>query len=220
MKNRMSLIFLVPFVFFHRCLLEVCCRIKRWYWELYSLSYMKTRRVECDDFSSLQFNGKVFLNFQKNAVVKIGNGFICNSTPRHVIDNGSFSKIFVANGATLTIGQNSGISNTVIQCWRQICIGSNVNIGAGCLLLDTDFHCVDWKKRLDRRTDFFNSKKAPIEIGDSVFIGARSIILKGVKIGDRAIISAGSVVTKDIPSDCIAAGNPCKIVCRLDDRKN
>ena len=49
-------------------------------------------------------------------------------------------------------------------------------------------------------------------IEDDVWIGAQSIILKGVTIGARSIIGAGSVVTKSIPSDCIAAGNPCKIL--------
>ena len=43
-------------------------------------------------------------------------------------------------------------------------------------------------------------------------IGARSIILKGVKIGARSVIGSGSIVTQNIPSDCIAAGNPCKII--------
>ena len=45
-----------------------------------------------------------------------------------------------------------------------------------------------------------------------MFIGARSIILKGVTIGDRAVIGAGSVVSKDVPADCIVAGNPAKVV--------
>ena len=53
-------------------------------------------------------------------------------------------------------------------------------------------------------------------IEDDVLIGARCIILKGVHIGARSVIGAGSVVAKDIPSDCIAAGNPCKVIKRLD----
>ena len=45
-----------------------------------------------------------------------------------------------------------------------------------------------------------------------MFVGARSIILKGVTIGEHSIIAAGSVVTTDIPADCIAGGNPCKVI--------
>ena len=55
----------------------------------------------------------------------------------------------------------------------------------------------------------------PIVIEDDVWIGAHSIILKGVTIGARSIIGAGSIVTKDIPCDCIAAGNPCKVKKKL-----
>lgn len=52
----------------------------------------------------------------------------------------------------------------------------------------------------------------PIVIGDNVWIGANSVILDGVTIGDRSIIGAGSIVTKDIPSDCVAVGNPCRVI--------
>jgi maltose O-acetyltransferase len=55
----------------------------------------------------------------------------------------------------------------------------------------------------------------PIVIGEDCWIGGSAVICPGVKIGDRAIIGAGSVVTKDIPSDVIAAGNPCKIIRTL-----
>ena len=51
-----------------------------------------------------------------------------------------------------------------------------------------------------------------IVIEDDVLIGMNSIILKGVRVGARSVIGAGSVVVKDIPSDCIAAGNPAKVI--------
>ena len=56
----------------------------------------------------------------------------------------------------------------------------------------------------------------PTIIGKNVFIGTRSIILKGSKIGDNTIIGAGSVVAGEIPCNVIAAGNPCKIIKKLD----
>ncbi len=61
----------------------------------------------------------------------------------------------------------------------------------------------------------------PITIGDNVWIGGNAIILPGVTIGDNVIIGAGSVVGKDIPSNWIAAGNPCKLIREIteDDRK-
>ena len=60
--------------------------------------------------------------------------------------------------------------------------------------------------------DCFTAKSKPIVIEDDVLIGTRCIILKGVTIGARTIIGSGSVVTKSIPADCIAAGNPCQVI--------
>jgi maltose O-acetyltransferase len=56
-----------------------------------------------------------------------------------------------------------------------------------------------------------------VRIGNRVFVGAASVILPGVTIGDNTIIGAGSVVTKDIPADVVAAGNPARPICSLDD---
>ena len=56
----------------------------------------------------------------------------------------------------------------------------------------------------------------PIHIGDSVWIGAGAVILDGITIGDRSVIGAGSVVTKDIPADCVAVGNPCKVIRKIE----
>jgi maltose O-acetyltransferase len=56
----------------------------------------------------------------------------------------------------------------------------------------------------------------PIEIGDDVWIGGGAIVLPGVKIGDRAVVGAGSVVTKDVPGEAVAAGNPARVVNHLE----
>lgn len=64
--------------------------------------------------------------------------------------------------------------------------------------------------------DSLTAASAPIVIKDDVLIGTRCIILKGVTIGARSIIAAGSIVTKSIPADCIAGGNPCKVIRKID----
>lgn len=71
----------------------------------------------------------------------------------------------------------------------------------------------------DASTKIFigKTKVAPVKIGDSVFVGAGAIILPNVTIGDNVIIGAGSVVTSDIPSDSVAAGNPAKVICSLQE---
>ena len=56
----------------------------------------------------------------------------------------------------------------------------------------------------------------PVSIGEDVWIGGSVVLCPGVTIGNRSVIGAGSVVTKDIPSDVLAAGNPCKVIRLLD----
>ena len=114
--------------------------------------------------------------------------------------------------AKINIGNNVGISSTRMWISKGLTIGNNVKIGACVLLIDTDSHPIDYKVR---RVSNEGVKSAPIVIEDDVWIGAHSIVLKGVTIGARSIIGAGSVVTKSISSDCIAAGNPCKVIRKL-----
>ncbi len=111
--------------------------------------------------------------------------------------------------AEITIGDNVGMSSTRMWIHDSLTIGNNVKIGAGVLFIDTDCHPLDFNIR---RNSNDGTQSAPIVVEDDVWIGAQSIILKGVTIGARSIIGAGSVVTKDIPADRIAAGNPCKVV--------
>lgn len=122
------------------------------------------------------------------------------------------ASIFVAENARVIIGNNVGMSSTRMWISNKLTIGDNVKIGACCLIIDTDAHQIDY---MQRRKGEGHLKSAPITIGDDVWIGAHCIVLKGVTIGARSIIGAGSVVTKDIPADCIAAGNPCRVIRSL-----
>lgn len=122
------------------------------------------------------------------------------------------------------IGDRVGLSSTSIWAKEKIVIGNDVNIGGDSIIIDNDAHPHDYIQRrlLFRKSQgeeiFYKTiPTAPIEIGDDVWIGARCLILKGVHIGARSIIAAGSVVTKDIPSDVIAGGNPCKVIRHLHD---
>lgn len=130
---------------------------------------------------------------------------------------GLYASIYVGSNATLILSDNVGISSAAIWCANNISIGANTKVGAGCIIMDNDAHNLDYKLRYNSCDDI--SKSKPIKIGSDVLIGANSIILKGVTIGTRTIIGAGSVVTKDIPSDCIAAGNPCRILKKINNDK-
>lgn len=126
------------------------------------------------------------------------------------IQRNLYGCLFIEKGGKVVIGKNVGISSSCIWIKERLKIGDNVNIGADCLIIDNDSHSLNYIER--RIGDRDAIKCSPIEIGDDVWIGARCVILKGVKIGDRSVIGAGSVVTKDIPPDVVAAGNPCKII--------
>lgn len=98
---------------------------------------------------------------------------------------------------------------THIVSSEAISIGSNTMIASGCYISDSD-----WHDTYDRTAEL--EKHRPIRIGENVWLGVRVIVGKGVSIGDNSIIGAGAVVTRDIPANCIAAGNPARVVRELD----
>lgn len=114
--------------------------------------------------------------------------------------------IVVVDGGKLTLGHNSYMNESLIQCANSITIGDDCAIAGDVLIQDTDFHPI-----LDE-----NGKEKPVSkpivIGNKVWICAKATILKGVTIGDGAIVAAGAVVTKDVPARCVVAGNPAKVV--------
>lgn len=120
--------------------------------------------------------------------------------------------------SVIEIGDDTRLSSPCIRAKERITIGNRVNIGGDCILIDSDAHNLDYRirgssERIGKISkDVLTAKTAPIVIEDDVLIGTRCIILKGVTIGARSIIGSGSMVTKSIPSDCIAAGNTCKVI--------
>lgn len=134
-------------------------------------------------------------------------------------DRGS---LYVEPGAVVSIGDHVGMSSTRMWIARGLTIGNHVSIGTGVLIIDTDCHAIDHRLRRHDAASRFAPEQlresilgAPITIEDDVWIGANAIVLKGVTIGARSVIGAGSVVTRSIPADCIAAGNPCRVVRKL-----
>lgn len=104
--------------------------------------------------------------------------------------------------SVVKIGDDCGFSGTVIGCFAAITIGNRVKCGANTLITDGDWHAEDPR----------SSKPRPIVIGDDVWLGVNVTVMKGVTIGANSLIGAGSIVTKDIPANVIAAGNPCVVI--------
>lgn len=114
-------------------------------------------------------------------------------------------------GYNITIGENFYANyNCTMLDVAPVTIGDNVMFGPQVQIYTAE-HPVDARKRI---TGIESGK--PIVIGSNVWIGGGAILCPGVSIGDNTVIGAGSVVTKDIPADAVAAGNPCRILRRLD----
>jgi len=156
------------------------------------------------------------IRMDKNSRFIIGNNVVLrNNTNNNMVGLYKKCSFAVSEGAKLVIGDNCGFSGVSIFCSTEIKIGNNVNFGGNVCVWDTDFHPICYKAR--RINDQKRIKRIPISIGDDVFIGANSIILKGTTIGDRSIIGAGSVVVNDVPNDEIWAGNPARFIRKIVD---
>ena len=199
--------------------LKIVCKIvrkvTRFITDIFNIPY---------NFLYLNFNGVRYgKNFTINGhpyIINDGNIFVGNNVTvnsgKHLNPIGGSSEcvLHTFKNGKIQIGDNVGLSNCAIISMSEIRIGDNCKIGGSVKIYDTDFHAIDYLKRRDFKTDIPCSKK--ISIGDDVFIGAGSTILKGVTIGNNSIIGAGSVVSKNIPSNQIWGGNPIKFIKELE----
>lgn len=162
--------------------------------------------------TGLRLLGVPLVQQSRRGAIKFGNDFKVVSLARHnsigVLQRVTLKAL---GPGTIEIGNNVGISGATISARKHISIGNNVLIGSGALISDNDAHPL----HPDDRNDASKTLSAAIEIGDDVFIGARSIILKGVRLGDGCVVGAGSVVTRDVPDLTVVAGNPARIVKQL-----
>lgn len=118
---------------------------------------------------------------------------------------------FCDYGFNIEFGENGYVNhNSVFLDCAKITFGSNVFIGPNC-----GFYTAIHPLNPDERNKFLESAK-PITVGNNVWIGGNVVILPGVTIGDNTTIGAGSVVTKNIPSDVVAVGNPCKVIKNIN----
>ena len=160
-------------------------------------------------------NGVPELELSLSGYFAAGDGLeLQNGRHYNMIGRQQRCYFIVGKEATLTIGDHVGISGTAIVCHESVSIGDHTCIGMNCVIYDTDFHDLDYRKRAMIPEDFSNVHKKPVRIGRHVFIGAHTTILKGVTIGDGAIVGAGAVVTKDIPAGEIWGGNPARFLSR------
>ena len=131
-------------------------------------------------------------------------------------DSDSYVKYLRKKG--MRIGERTTVYNprsSVIDETRPwlVEIGDDVKLTHGVIILT---HGYDWSVFKVRDGEVFGSA-GKVTIGNNVFVGMNTVILKGVTIGDNVIIGAGSLVNKDIPDNCVVAGNPARVIMSLDE---
>ena len=174
---------------------------------LKELDRMKIPHGKCKIYGIARF-------YKSNSgTITIGDNFICNSGNLGPGIAQSECKI-ISDGGNITIGNNVGISSSVIFSNKSIIIEDNVAIGAGCIIFDTNFHSLNPNIR-GTKDDLTSARTSPVKICKHAFIGSRCIITKGITIGENSIVAAGSVVVKDIPANQIWGGSPAKFLKEL-----
>jgi len=117
-------------------------------------------------------------------------------------------RLEIGSIGTLCIGNGTYINrNTLIVCEDRVDIGKDCKIAWDVIIMDSDLHPLNKSPMVNK----------PVYIEDNVWIGCRSIILKGVTIGHGAVIAAGSVVTKNIPPRTVYGGSPARFITKLDE---
>jgi acetyltransferase-like isoleucine patch superfamily enzyme len=196
---------------------------------LRSIFYVKWNRINfwLNDVSfgkRMLINNSFYLQKHPKASLSIGDDFVIFSgdSLNPLCRNIQGCIYLPFSSSRIEIGNDTGLSSPCLWAKDRITIGNRVKIGGDCILMDTDAHNLDFRVRCSKEIvdgyikDSVTASSAPIVIEDDVLVGTRCIILKGVTIGARSIIGSGSVVTKSIPADSVAAGNPCKVIRKIN----
>lgn len=181
-------------IILHRSWFLIISMTERFLWRMHGVLLGKGAR----------FSGWCYLNKIKGAKIQIGNHvhFVSSPFVNHIGLNRKCSLSALTPEARLVIGDNCGFSSTNISAFKEIVLGNNVRVGANTMIMDSDFHTDDPRTGPNR----------PVRIDDNVWLGTNVTVLKGVHIGENSVIGAGSVVTKNIPANVVAAGNPCRVI--------
>ncbi len=178
-------------------------------WLIGPLAWWALRGIEIG--AGWRCYGRPIIQRHRRSQIRIGTGMNLRSTPRSNPLGPNHPVIISTRraGASLTIGDDFGMTGGSLVCDERITIGNRVWLGANVIIIDTDFHPLDPETR---RINPLQAKTAPVEIADDVFVGMNALILKGIRIGARAVIGAGSVVSRDVPAGAIVAGNPARVI--------
>ena len=159
---------------------------------------------------NIKFDGKCYFKRYPGSTIGIGDNcsFLSRVNSNLIGINRPCSISTLTQEAIIEIGENCGFSGTVIGAFKSVVIGKNVRCGANTLITDSDWHLDDPR----------TGQPKEVIIGNYVWLGVNTIVLKGVTIGENTVIGANSVVVKSIGANVIAAGNPCREISSLKKR--
>lgn len=164
----------------------------------------------------LRLDGMPVIFNKKGATLEIGDRVTVKSS---FFSNlvGLYSRSIIVTrtpGANIRIGDDVGISGATIYARSSITIGDRTLIGGNVKILDNDFHPIDAEARF--AMDDAKIGTRPISIGKDCFIGCNSLILKGTVLGDGCVVGAGSVVSGRFEDHSVIAGNPARLIRKLE----
>lgn len=179
--------------------------------------FMKLNKVRFG--KNLNLFGVPIIFKKSGSVLKIGENCSIKSSFLSNLVGLSQRTIIITrtSDAKIEIGNNVGISGATIYARKCISIGDNTLIGGNVKILDNDFHPIEAEAR--NRDDKSMIKSKDIIIGKNCFIGCNTLILKGTKIGDGSVVGAGSVVSGEFDNGVIIAGNPARIIKKVEGDK-
>lgn len=180
--------------------------------KIVSYLYLKYYGIETK-FGYVELNGFPLIVKHRDARIIINEGVTLNSTCKSNFAGINHRVILAAPAETsrLIINKGSGISGATIVAVKEVILEDGVGLGANSCVYDTDFHPIDVIAR-SKQKNITDAIAKPVCIKEGALIGANAIILKGVTVGKFSVIGAGSVVTRNIPDDVVAAGNPARVI--------
>lgn len=192
-------------------------KIKRWlkkkYYAFRNKWHMKAAGVEFED--DIRINGKILVT-NNMGTIRIGKNVVLNSgsvpAPLGIAPMRLYAR---TKDSELIIGDNVGISSSIIFAAQSVILEDGAMIGSDCIITDYDFHGIHIDPETGMRED---GDYAPVVIGKNAFVGTRCLVLKGVHIGEGSFVGGYSVVTKDIPAGEIWAGNPAKFIRKIESK--
>ena len=175
--------------------------------------HLLTHNVSIGKNVTVDFGTKIYNNSNK---ITIGDNVYLRSIKKGYQAGMPFPTTLLIDvaGASIEIGDQSRINGVYIHAQKKIVIGKMCVIASGVNIIDSNGHILYSADRTKKERDL----PEEIIIGNNVWVGVNSIILKGTKIGDNSVVGAGSVVKGTYPENSLIVGNPATVVKILDIR--